>query len=215
MLRFLRRFRSQTPNLVVAHRSLEETQNYWRHPDHDNQASAYLSGMERSQYLASLIRAHTGPNASILEIGCNVGRNLDHLRETGFQRLAGIEINADAIRLMRQSYPALTSRLTIYGDAVESVLPGLPDSAYDTVFTMAVLEHIHTDSEWIFSEIVRICERRLITVEDETGQSWRHFPRNYRYVFEGLGMKQVAEDACGGKVVGLYGAFKARVFART
>jgi hypothetical protein len=38
-------------------------------------------------------RPEVSTDASILEIGCNAGTNLDGLRERGYRRLAGIEIN--------------------------------------------------------------------------------------------------------------------------
>ena len=41
----------------------------------------------------------------------------------------------------------------------------------DLVFTMAVLEHIHLDSEWVFSEMARIAKKYLITIEDEKNSS--------------------------------------------
>jgi hypothetical protein len=55
---------------------------------------------------------------------------------------------------------------------------------------------VHTDSDWIFAEIARVADRYVITVEDELGLSWRHFPRNYREVFEPLGLTQIEELSC-------------------
>ena len=65
------------------------------------------------------------------------------------------------------------------------------DSHFDVVYTMAVLMHIHPDSEFIFKEITRITKDRLIVIEDEKCISPRHFPRNYKSVFENLGMRQI------------------------
>lgn len=76
---------------------------------------------------------------------------------------------------------------------------------------MAVLEHIHFDSDWIFAELVRIAPL-IITIEDEVDISTRHFPRNYQKVFEPLGMRQVDFDP---NVPGLHDYFKYRAFRRT
>jgi len=78
---------------------------------------------------------------------------------------------------------------------------------------MAVLEHIPTESEFIFGEMCRITRHLLITIEDEQGISWRHFPRNYQRVFESLGLKQIEEINCV-KVSGLGEDFIARVFKK-
>ena len=78
---------------------------------------------------------------------------------------------------------------------------------------MAVPEYIHKDSEWVFAEMARITKNLLVTIEDERGSSWRHFPRNYRKVFERLGMKQTEDLNCHG-VDGLSAAFYARVFEK-
>ena len=149
----------------------------------------------------------------ILEIGCNVGRNLNYLFLAGFKKLVGIEINKKAIRLLKQSYPELARYAKIYNKPVEEVITGFKNGAFDIVFTMAVLQHIHPDSEFIFSEIARVTNRFLVTIEDERGISWRHFPRNYKRVFESLGLEQVEEFNCRG-VPGLGGNFSARVFKK-
>ena len=53
----------------------------------------------------------------------------------------------------------------------------------------------------------------LITIEDEKNVSERHFPRNYRKIFDGLGMKQVYEKHLS-QNEGLNKKFYARVFAK-
>jgi len=48
---------------------------------------------------------HIPQNGKILEIGCNVGRNLNHLYENGFKQLTGIEISENAINALKRMYP--------------------------------------------------------------------------------------------------------------
>jgi|GEM_PF-2464290 hypothetical protein len=86
---------------------------------------------------------------------------------------------------------------------------------FDLVYTMAVLEHIHDESEFIFSHITRITRKILITIEDEGGISWRHFPRNYKKIFENLGMKQIEEiNFKKTRVPGIKKEFFGRVFTK-
>ena len=101
----------------------------------------------------------------------------------------------------------------IFNGLIEDLIGTFSDNEFDIIFTMAVLEHIHTDSEWIFSEMARIVNEIIITIEDEHEVSWRHFPRKYKEIFESLGMKQVEQINCSAEV-GLNNNFVARVFRK-
>lgn len=194
-------------------RSREELHAFWREPDEVNRPEQYAIPVERSRFLVNLLDWYCTPSDRILEIGPNVGRNLEHLRNAGYHRLEGIEISESAVAALRATYPDLAATATIHNAPVEDVIKDLADSSFEAVFTMAVLEHIDTDSEWIFAEMVRISRRILITVEDEGGRSSHHVPRNYRTVFEHLGLEQIAEiDPLG--LDDLPREFRARVFLR-
>jgi hypothetical protein len=79
---------------------------------------------------------------------------------------------------------------------------------------MATLEHIHDDSAVeVFANISRITAKCLITVEDEVGISPLHFQRNYKTIFERLGMKQIV-NCIPSHVEGLGFDFQARVFRK-
>jgi SAM-dependent methyltransferase len=170
-----------------------------------------IGGDRRTQFLLELMKLYTDTNGNILEIGCNVGRNLNYLFLAGFDKLTGIEISEDAVALMEKTYPEMAKSAKIINTPVEDVIGTFKENEFDVVFTMAVLEHIHPDSKFIFSEMVRITRRNLITIEDEKGISWRHFPHNYKKIFESLGMKQVYQYNCR-EVDGLGSNFWARVF---
>lgn len=174
-------------------RSREEIHAYWQAPDHENLAEGYLEGAERSRYLVGVLERHVGKDASVLEIGCNVGRNLHFLLEAGWRDVAGVEISEQAVELMKQAFPDVAERAAIHVGPVEEHLKRFGDGQFDVVFTMAVLEHIHPESEWIFPEMVRVAGKRLVVLEDEVSRTWRHWPRNYREIFEGAGARQVEE----------------------
>lgn len=169
-------------NLITHRKSRDELHQYWIKPyEGQNLPQDYIEGHQRSQFLVELIKKYLNSNAKILEIGCNnVGRNLNYLFNAGYIRLAGVEISEDAIDLMKRVYPEMAKQIKVYCGSVEDIIKDFEDDAFDVVFTMAVLEHIHPDSEFIFPEMVRITRRYLITIEDERTISWRHFPRNYR-----------------------------------
>lgn len=171
--------------------TVEEIRNYWRDPnDGKNVRERYQSAraFKRSNYLLSLI-THLPRESKILELGSGVGRNLSVLHNAGFRNLNGIEISEKSLDVMRKSYPELRHN-TIHHSTIESIIDILPDKEYDLVYTMAVLEHLPYESDWVFTEISRLCKAKLITIEDEYTKSWRHFPRNYKEIFEGLDFEQ-------------------------
>jgi SAM-dependent methyltransferase len=176
-------------------KSLDEILNYWKNPqDGHNLPTNYLNNANahiRSQNLLKVLEKYAGRDARILEPGCNVGRNLNYLFESGFINLEGIELNKDALELLKKAYPKMAQHITIHNQAIEEIITNFKDNTFDVIYTMAVLQHIHPASEWVFSEIVRITKSYLITMEGEDYVSWRHFPRNYKKIFESLGMKQV------------------------
>lgn len=194
-------------------KSRDELHNYWRKPsDVGNFPNAYIKPIQRSRFLYNCISKYSDNNAKILELGCNVGRNLNYLFEAGYKHLTAIEISENAIKTLKETYPKMARELDIYHSTIEDAITKFNKGQFHIVYTMAVLEHIHTDSEWIFREIARITKSYLITIEDESSISDRHFPRNYKNIFEPLGFVQVQENLC--LESGLGGSFRLRVFRK-
>ncbi len=166
--------------------SPSETHAYWRHPADENSPECYLVNRRaRSEWVAARVETLVGKTARILEVGCNAGPNLAELHNRGFTNLEGVEINPDALNLLAQTYPEMP--VALHNMPVEEFAPTMSD--YDLVFTVAVLEHIHPDSEHVF-QMLSAHTHWLLTVEDEHGRSPRHFPRNYGFVFAQLGMRE-------------------------
>ena len=187
---------------------------YWKQPwDGKNFPESYLEGEEKSQLLVKMVKNYSDFNPKILEIGCNVGRNLNCLFRAGFRKLYGVELSGKALLLLKKYYPEMVPYVKIQNLPIEEAIRNFKNNEFDIVFTMAVLEHIHTDSEWIFPEITRITKKILITIEDEHGLSWRHFPRNYKDIFESFGMEQIYEENCS-EIKKLSNNFFVRIFRK-
>ncbi len=169
--------------------TLDEVHKYWAHPDIKNLPSNYISleTIPRSICLAERGCTAIPKDARIVELGCNVGRNLYYLKQYGYTNLSGIEINSDAIELGSRVYGHIGSML--HG-SIESWLPRLADKSFDVLFTMSVLFHVHPESEWIFKEMVRV-SKRIIIVEDETSVTPKIWARNYGHLFTLLGCTEV------------------------
>ena len=199
-------------------KDIQQIHEYWKNPSENNLPEKYSNpkgGIIRSKMLVRLIRENTDitNTSSIMELGCNVGRNLNLLMEEDFQNIHGLEINKKAIEQMQEIYPKLGTHANITINSLENAIKEYPKNHFDLVFTMAVLEHIHKDSEWVFTEIKRITKKYLITIEDERTISDRHFPRNYEDIFERLDMKQIFCYDCN-EMPNWKGKFYARIFKK-
>lgn len=174
-------------------KSLDEIHTFWRNPPptEGNNPDDYAKVQGRSENVVEFYRARLAPDAPILEFGCNVGRNLNALRVAGARNLAGVEISAVAVERMAVHFPELHATARIMVGPGEEIFPKLQDSEFDLVFTMAVLLHVHPDSESLFAEIARVTGRYLVTIENETWNNNRIFSRNYLELFTGLGMRQI------------------------
>lgn len=159
--------------------------DYWLNPTPENMPSEYFEDDGRSAMLVDAIqnKIKLEYDCSIFEIGCNVGRNLSRLESAGYTSLSGVDINPKALDLVKVECCLMLG-------AIERVLPKIVQP-YGLVFTMAVLQHIPPENESVFRHVARLGRYNLLTIEDEVGHGDRHFPRNYKDVFENLGMKQV------------------------
>lgn len=180
---------------LVPKHSLEEVQDYWQNQNigDKNAFTDYLNNFEGSEIFVSVVKKYLPNNndARVLEIGSNVGRNLNAMLKNGYMNLSGIEINSNAVEAMKTHYPELAKKVRIYNTTVEEKIREFADNEFVLVFTVAVLMNIHSESEWIFSEMVRIAKKFIIIFEDETGNATKNFPRDYKKIFENLGMKQI------------------------
>lgn len=190
-------------------KSLSGVLDYWRDPpDANNLPVRYAHvDMARTDFLVAKIARHFSTSASIMEIGCNAGRNLAGLYRAGFKNLSAIEISEKAVSQMRRSFPELSEVTIDIAPAEEAIKRA---GQFDLIFTLAVLEHIHYDSDWVMDEMA-LRAGHILVIEDENQISTRHFPRNYRREFEKRGFRQIEEQAAP---PGLSKSFTYRLFAR-
>ncbi|MDN5767001.1 MAG: class I SAM-dependent methyltransferase [Humibacillus sp.] len=131
-------------------------------------------------------------DARILEVGCNVGRNLAYLVDHGYSHVEGVEISPHAVELLRETYPQL-SDTSIHLGSAEDILPSLADDSFDLVFTMAVIEHIHPSSTQVFDEIVRI-GKSVLAIEPPGRTSHRQYPHDVPQIFASRGLRLVSSQ---------------------
>ena len=132
---------------------------YWLNPTPENMPSKYFEDGGRSAMLVDTIqnKMKLEHDCSIFEIGCNVGRNLSHLEDAGYNQLSGVDVNPRALDLVKIECCLMLG-------AIEKVLPQIVQP-YGLVFTMAVLQHIPPENDEVFNHIARLGKYNLLTIE--------------------------------------------------
>lgn len=127
---------------------------------------------------------------SIVEIGSNCGRNINHIKASGYPNVLGIEINKTAIEFGVSNYDLLSDSNFLLG-SVEDVLDQVPK--VDWVFTMAVLVHLTNEQknkiyEWIKQHV----NKGVIFVEqyDDCGKT-------HHFGLEGHWFKRISKEEMG------------------
>lgn len=170
---------------------------------------AHLGPNGVSETLGNVLAHYAEQTAPILEVGCGSGRHLEHLRRQGFENLTGIDINENAFDVMAEHYPRLAETGTFHAGSIEDVVPSIADGAFDVVYSVETLQHVHPDAEWVFEDLVRISADFLVTAENEGNGPDRgsesgdvnyvedEFPlyyRDWKSVFTNLGAVQLLEE---------------------
>jgi SAM-dependent methyltransferase len=170
---------------------------------------AEIGPNEVSETLATVIDYYANSDAAILEIGCSSGRHLEHLRRNGFRNLSGIDVNDESFDVMADYFPHLADTGTFQTGAIEDMLPEYDDDAFDVVYSVETLQHVHPEDEWVFDEVVRVTGDLLVTAENEGNSpergrgegdvSWvdDEFPlyhRDWQRVFTDRGLAQVVRE---------------------
>lgn len=192
-------------------------QEYWREKSNNtaNDPETYIRAENnRAEYLYNLIKnldlKSTDP---ILEIGMSSGKVLSHIYVRDYHNLTGIEINPKAIDFMKKEFPKVWKSSTIINASLEDSLPNLADNEFSLVYSMIVLAMVHPESNFILDHIARISKKYIITIEAENTVTKRHYPRDYKKIFEKRGFKQIFFEMTESKIKN-YPNYHCRIFEK-
>jgi SAM-dependent methyltransferase len=142
----------------------------------------------RSQTIINMLCPLITKEFSILEIGCNIGRNLNHLWQAGYKNVRGIEISEHAVKRLRIEYPCLAMVPVDIGPA-ELLIQKYDSNSVDVIFTMSVLEELHPDSRFLFNEIARVARKYVLAIEPRHGKrSHMQYPWDIKSEFTAVGL---------------------------
>lgn len=188
-------------------RERKKLYDYWENPGPADSILRYVGNVragKRSTYLVGIVRKYVETTDSILELGCNVGRNLCYLYNVGYRKLLGIDINELAVDLVNR----YMNPIKAIAGTIEERIDEVPQQ--DLIFTMAVLMHLHPDSDFVFEKIAAKTNL-LLTIENEDKNGKRLCARNYKEIFEPFGFYQVMEED---KIPGLTPNYICRVMRK-
>jgi len=145
----------------------------------------------RSQSILNMLGSLVNQDYSFLEIGCNLGRNLNHLWQAGYRNVRGMEISEHAVKRLRSEYLCLADVPVDIGPAEQSIQK-LGSRSVDVIFTMAVLENIHPDSRLLFKEIARVASKYVLAIEPRDGHfSHNQYPWDIESEYAAVGLSLV------------------------
>ena len=189
----------------------EDVRRDWadRSGKYSPQYYADIGPNEVSETLVDVLDHYVTDEAAILELGCGSGRHLAHLLDHGYERLTGVDLNPDSFDVMADHYPRLAETGTFHTGAIEDCIDDFADDAFDVVYTVETLQHIHPDDAWVFEALEHVTGDLLITAENEGNSPERgrgetavsyvddEFPlfhRDWKQVFFDVGFAQLLRE---------------------
>jgi pseudaminic acid biosynthesis-associated methylase len=141
-----------------------DQERFWEGPFGDEYTRRNDHGFAALQHVLTKALSRAENFGSCLEIGCNIGLNLDALRAIRPNaRLVGVEINASAVRVARSKGHAVVEG-SILDDSVAKQVADL--GPFDVVFTKGVLIHIAPEYlPSVYASMMRLSSRYLMVCE--------------------------------------------------
>ncbi len=137
--------------------------------------------------------------SKILELGCNIGLNLNMLQKMGFTNLSGVELNKKALDIAQKN----NNDITFINSSIENFKTS---ETYDLVYTADVLIHIHPSAlKSIINKIINLTNNYIFGFEyysdNLTEIKYRNYSnvcwkQNFPFVFKKLlpSLKVIKEE---------------------
>ena len=151
----------------------------------------YLEVDDLARMLLNEIVSRTKPSDPILDLGCNVGRELNDLWARGYRHLTGVEIGVEPVRAMHEVFPEMALGARIFNRSMTEAVREFEDNEFQLVFAHGSLVSLSAREQFVFDEMARISKKYIVTVENEW--SLLLFPRDFGRVFTSRGFRQIQD----------------------
>jgi len=112
---------------------------------------------------------------SIIDLGCNCGKNLALLWELGYRNLFGVDAMKEGISEFSKIYPDVYAASEISHDTFEHFLSRSAHRSFDVIFSWsATIELVHPSFN-IVKEICRVARYQVILALNEGNQGYTRF----------------------------------------
>lgn len=136
----------------------------------------FIELRESSYALINEIKKHaSGPQSKILDLGCNVGRHLQLLYNTGFTNLHGVDVQRKALEQMKDLFPDMSKISHIESATFQDYLPMVPDKFFEVVFTHGATIELVPPSFPVCKHIARVTSKVVILAIAESGHAYPRF----------------------------------------
>ena len=148
----------------------------WRDGGTYDPSQYSLHGDAKSEFIKYVIKKTESFN-TVLDIGCNQSRFLRTLSESGYNKLYGVDVMCNAIRMLSDYSLENGKRINAKCATIEEHLPTLKNGSIEHCITYsATIELVHPGFN-LFKELNRICNKGFIFALNESGHTC---PRFYR-----------------------------------
>ena len=136
-------------------------------------------------------------SASLMELGCNRGTDMNYLYLAGYRDLKGVDVSSTGLREFARAYPESWARADIQHDLFQRYLLNQSSKSVEFIYSNgATIELVHPSFP-IVQEICRVARLGVLLELHLTG----HIPRDYLWQFKRNGFpvkySSQPEDSAG------------------
>jgi SAM-dependent methyltransferase len=143
---------------------------------------------KKTLIVADAVDRYGGPDRVVLDLCCNVGRNLAELANRGYRLLQGVDVNPNAIRLSAFYFPVLAETAQMVVSPVERFLSTASTKGVDTIISRGTtLEFVSPDYPLV-QQMCRISRQTCILLLQTAADP---YPRFWPYEFARCGFTLV------------------------
>ena len=136
--------------------------------------STYL--IEEPGPLLIQLMQRTPNDASVVDLGCNSGANLNFLYQSGYRRLAGVDAGRRALELFAHTYPEAFACARPANDLFQHYLLAQDSNAFDVLHSNgATIELVHPS----FPVVAEVCRVTRDSVYLDICERGHAYPRRY------------------------------------